>query len=164
VLLQFVVLVYWRTKWNGSVLHKACCSSWCDVAWSICEPCGKALDQMWCWSDPSCLAQNQQSKPWMHLILPNTLWPSGLRRWLKAPFRKGVGSDPTGVILFGLILRHDVLHTWSGPYIQRAPATLRPCHCLANCCLAHTTPGICFSQGAIRLCGRQKQHRLHQLA
>ena len=119
MLLQFVVLVYWRTKWNGSVLHKACCSSWCDVAWSICEPCGKALDQMWCWSDPSCLAQNQQSKAPMNLILPRTLWPRGLRRWLKAPFRKGVGSDPTGVILFGLTLRH-VLHTWSGPYIQRA--------------------------------------------
>ena len=30
---------------------------------------------------------------------PRTLWPSGLRRWLKAPFRKGVGSNPTGVIL-----------------------------------------------------------------
>ena len=29
--------------------------------------------------------------------LPETLWPSGLRRWLKAPFRKGVGSNPTGV-------------------------------------------------------------------
>ena len=30
-----------------------------------------------------------------------TLWPSGLRRWLKAPFRKGVGSNPTGVIFVG---------------------------------------------------------------
>ena len=28
-----------------------------------------------------------------------TLWPSGLRRWLKAPVRKGVGSNPTGVIV-----------------------------------------------------------------
>jgi hypothetical protein len=28
-----------------------------------------------------------------------TLWPSGLRRWLKAPFRKGVGLNPTGVSL-----------------------------------------------------------------
>ena len=28
---------------------------------------------------------------------------------------KGRGFDPTGVIFFGLILRHDVLHTWSGP-------------------------------------------------
>ena len=31
-------------------------------------------------------------------MLQKTLWPSGLRRWLKAPFRKGVGSNPTGVI------------------------------------------------------------------
>ena len=29
-----------------------------------------------------------------------TVWPSGLRRWLKAPFRKGVGSNPTAVISF----------------------------------------------------------------
>ena len=28
-----------------------------------------------------------------------TVWPSGLRRWLKAPFRKGVGSNPTAVSL-----------------------------------------------------------------
>ncbi len=28
-----------------------------------------------------------------------TVWPSGLRRWLKAPIRKGVGSNPTAVIL-----------------------------------------------------------------
>ena len=27
-----------------------------------------------------------------------TLWPSGLRRWLKAPVRKGVGSNSTGVM------------------------------------------------------------------
>jgi hypothetical protein len=127
---RFSCLVYWRTICNGSFVHKACCSSWCDVAWSICIPSGRALDQMWCWSDPGCLAQNQQSKAWVNLILPKTLWPHGLRRWLKAPFRKGVGSDPTGVILFGLILCHGVLHTWSGPYVQRAPATLGPCRCL----------------------------------
>ena len=29
--------------------------------------------------------------------LSKTVWPSGLRRWLKAPFRKGVGSNPTAV-------------------------------------------------------------------
>ena len=34
------------------------------------------------------------------LIPLKTVWPSGLRRWLKAPFRKGVGSNPTGVNLF----------------------------------------------------------------
>ena len=38
-----------------------------------------------------------------------TLWPSGLRRWLKAPFRKGVGSNPTVVILRMLrVRRNDV--------------------------------------------------------
>ena len=35
----------------------------------------------------------------LHCLPSWTLWPSGLRRWLKAPFRKGVGSNPTGVIL-----------------------------------------------------------------
>ena len=29
-----------------------------------------------------------------------TVWPSGLRRWLKAPVRKGVGSNPTAVTYF----------------------------------------------------------------
>ena len=28
---------------------------------------------------------------------PMTVWPSGLRRWLQAPVRKGVGSNPTAV-------------------------------------------------------------------
>ena len=30
--------------------------------------------------------------------LIRTVWPSGLRRWLQAPVRKGVGSNPTAVI------------------------------------------------------------------
>ena len=36
------------------------------------------------------------------ILLTETLWPSGLRRWLKAPFRKGVGSNPTGVTFIAL--------------------------------------------------------------
>ena len=28
---------------------------------------------------------------------PTTVWPSGLRRWLQAAVRKGVGSNPTAV-------------------------------------------------------------------
>ena len=31
-----------------------------------------------------------------------TVWPSGLRRWLQAPVRKGVGSNPTAVICASL--------------------------------------------------------------
>ena len=30
---------------------------------------------------------------------PKTVWPSGRRRWLEAPVRKGVGSNPTAVTL-----------------------------------------------------------------
>ena len=30
-------------------------------------------------------------------VFPLTVWPSGLRRWLQAPVRKGVGSNPTAV-------------------------------------------------------------------
>ena len=33
------------------------------------------------------------------LAFVKTVWPSGLRRWLQAPVRKGVGSNPTAVIL-----------------------------------------------------------------
>ncbi len=32
-------------------------------------------------------------------LTPKTVWPSGLRRWLQAPVRKGVGSNPTAVTL-----------------------------------------------------------------
>ena len=35
-----------------------------------------------------------------HHVWPvGTVWPSGLRRWLQAPVRKGVGSNPTAVII-----------------------------------------------------------------
>ena len=32
---------------------------------------------------------------WLRCLPNMTVWPSGLRRWLKAPVRKGVGSNPT---------------------------------------------------------------------
>ena len=38
-----------------------------------------------------------------------TVWPSGLRRWLQAPVRKGVGSNPTAVIRFGRRANHAML-------------------------------------------------------
>ena len=42
------------------------------------------------------LAKSRQT----HILAAShgTVWPSGLRRWLKAPFRKGVGLNPTAVI------------------------------------------------------------------
>ena len=35
-----------------------------------------------------------------YFIHLKTVWPSGLRRWLQAPVRKGVGPNPTAVISF----------------------------------------------------------------
>ena len=41
------------------------------------------------------LAKLHLKSPWEKNALAfKTVWPSGLRRWLKAPFRKGVGSNP----------------------------------------------------------------------
>jgi hypothetical protein len=34
---------------------------------------------------------------WHRALVGMTVWPSGLRRWLQAPVRKGVGSNPTAV-------------------------------------------------------------------
>ena len=36
-------------------------------------------------------------------------WPSGLRRWLQAPVRKGVGSNPTAVIFCRRLALHAAL-------------------------------------------------------
>ena len=38
-----------------------------------------------------------------------TVWPSGLRRWLQAPVRKGVGSNPTAVISSDICLIPQLL-------------------------------------------------------
>ena len=41
-----------------------------------------------------------------HCVWPvGTVWPSGLRRWLQAPVRKGVGSNPTAVIFHLHVIR-----------------------------------------------------------
>ena len=34
-------------------------------------------------------------------FVSKTVWPSGLRRWLQAPVRTGVGSNPTAVSFAG---------------------------------------------------------------
>ena len=50
-----------------------------------------------CWRSAGsrmlCTALNESGE----LLYSKIIWPSGLRRWRKAPFRKGVGSNPTGV-------------------------------------------------------------------
>ena len=39
----------------------------------------------------------------------STVWPIGLRRWLKAPLRKGAGSNPTAVIFTKLLISQTYL-------------------------------------------------------
>ena len=46
-----------------------------------------------------------------------TVWPSGLRRWLQAPVRKGVGSNPTAVTF--CVFAETCSRTW-------------PAHCKAK--------------------------------
>ena len=39
----------------------------------------------------------------LHSHVFKTVWPSGLRRWLQAPVRKGLGSSPTAVTCFSML-------------------------------------------------------------
>ena len=59
-----------------------------------------------------------------------TVWPSGLRRWLKAPVREGVGSNPTGVIHpFVWIDTATMCLYWMGNENRQAGiAFSKPCH------------------------------------
>ena len=59
-----------------------------------------------------------------------TVWPSGLRRWLKAPFRKGVGSNPTAVSLFASGVLCDGPPPTSP---SRHPGESRHPTCIAKC-------------------------------
>ena len=51
-----------------------------------------------------------------------TVWPSGLRRWLQAPVRKGVGSNPTAVIINTAITpwQHSCAYCMSKRTLRRA--------------------------------------------
>jgi hypothetical protein len=64
------------------------------------------------------------------LITPSTAWPSGLRRWLQAPVRKGAGSNPAAVtfvcveLLGGLRLQNSEIENLNvTPLAGLEPAT-----------------------------------------
>ena len=52
----------------------------------------------------------------MHCFCQQTVWPSGLRRWLQAPVRKGVGSNPTAVILKRVLGDRCKIHNFLGQW------------------------------------------------
>ena len=56
--------------------------------------CGETAAQ----SRSTCGAALPKHPRFARCAFAKTVWPSGLRRWLKAPVRKGVGSNPTAVI------------------------------------------------------------------
>ena len=55
-----------------------------------------------------------------HMDIIKTVWPSGLRRWLKAPVRKGVGSNPTAVIIIPCALICPTIHCNDSPSLSAA--------------------------------------------
>ena len=103
-------------------------------------------------------------------MLSTTVWPSGLRRWLQAPVRKGVGSNPTAVTL------RCACSVIAGAELVRGPAKQRGCcrdslaewsKALAqgaspqgrgfepHSCHLTTPPFVFFCAGAIRAMTRQ---------
>ena len=56
-----------------------------------------------------------------------TVWPSGLRRWLQAPVRKGVGSNLTAVSAVSTVRSYSVLvHYAKVPRKEVTTATADP--------------------------------------
>ena len=84
-----------------------------------------------------------------------TVWPSGLRRWLEAPFRKGVGSNPTAVSCLQVFTYEPANKTTAAAFCLSSDA----------CCMAdligdphiwqrrsgNTDTGTYFSAGAVTL-------------
>ena len=56
-----------------------------------------------------------------------TVWPSGLRRWLQVPVRKGVGSNPTAVTF--CVFAETCSRTWPAHCKARGGMILLPRSC-----------------------------------
>ena len=75
-----------------------------------------------------------------------TVWPSGLRRWLQAPVRKGVGSNPTAVICTLLEYLHIMRQLasnssfagWRPVWFVRLVSCLQSCRAGPTIFLSHT--------------------------
>ena len=85
------------------------------------------------WQKPSC--SHLGSITW-------TVWPSGLGRWLKAPLRKGVGSNPTAVIPTHQTDRRRWSQAWT--FFPDTPPFFSCCFwmCLRNHHQAKTMSGV----------------------
>ena len=81
-----------------------------------------------------------------------TVWPSDLRRWLQAPVRKGVGSNPTAVTFprGGAHARWGASRSCTALRWTGAAVTWR----IANINFARPRPAICFRQLPQLVCCR----------
>ena len=100
------VLKHWWSIVQYRILYH-CLST--PLSWSLSVSCQHVVYPVDCiavlsWCCLCGVAQTsilESTQAWLTdcMFYPRTLWTSGLRRWLKAPFRKGVGSNPTVVVL-----------------------------------------------------------------
>ena len=73
-------------------------SKWLEAASSQIERTGCLLLPLLCPNSKMKAPLRQNNVRFQLANIFRTVWPSGLRRWLKAPVRKGVGSNPTAAI------------------------------------------------------------------
>ena len=94
-----------------------------------------------------------------------TVWPSGLRRWLQAPVRKGVGSNPTGVtclrarlcsVLLCRRVRRGALRcgamSWLGVLCEAVACRVMPCMCVHVCAWPRAVYTWCGAWGRAPAC------------
>ena len=94
-----------------------------------------------------------------------TVWPSGLRRWLQAPVRKGVGSNPTGVtclrarlcsVLLCRRVRRGALRCGAmsclGVLCEAVACRVMPCMCVHVCAWPRAVYTWCGAWGRAPAC------------
>ena len=95
---------------------------------------------------------------WFFGIIFETLWLSGLRRWLQAPVRKGVCSNPTGVnfVSAWIIAMCCMFNTFHDPQIQiitQACVSIRVCFYRIPCCESVEVGGFENTVVSVGWCG-----------
>ena len=89
---------------------------------------------------------------------PNrTVWPSGLRRWLQAPVRKGVGSNPTAVIS----TEREVV--WQAELVDHLHEVPHRLACALDMCMSGPRK-LCYLQHRYREASRGRLKQLHRVA
>ena len=93
--------------------------------------CGETAAQ----SRSTCGAALPKHPRFARCAFAKTVWPSGLRRWLKAPVRKGVGSNPTAVICRNMLeMLRSCWHHGRSAYPSRSRPASSQLRRSSSCC------------------------------